>query len=272
MAGYENITNHRNPIVIGFCLIVVITLSLLIAYLCHSTKILAESQERIVTEHVRHIATVDSLFYEMKEVILSNDSGKIANAPVLLSQLQKDSALFKREILLSQEEMNNLVELHIDKIENDYAQIGIWGGVLSVIFIIFGFFAIFKLEETKSDAQRILNDVIKKGEEAKNQIVQLQSQASELNGILNNIKQEGTTLYQNKAKEFNDLLTNLTQQLAQANQDSTKIQEIRKEIEEKSGNYQMSLDAMEKQLKQYEALSITIHEVLDKIRKEASNE
>jgi hypothetical protein len=34
----------------------------------------------------------------------------------------------------------------------------------------------------------------------------------------------------------------------------------------------MSLDAMEKQLKQYEALSITIHEVLDKIRKEASNE
>ena len=168
--------------------------------------------------------------------------------------------------------MNNLVELHIDKIENDYAQIGIWGGVLSVIFIIFGFFAIFKLEETKSDAQRILNDVIKKGEEAKNQIDQLHSQASELNGILNNIKQEGTTLYQNKAKEFNDLLTNLTQQLAQANQDSTKIQEIRKEIEEKSGNYQMSLDAMEKQLKQYEALSITIHEVLDKIRKEASNE
>jgi hypothetical protein len=97
----------------------------------------------------------------------------------LLSQLQKDSALFKREILLSQEEMNNLVELHIDKIENDYAQIGIWGGVLSVIFIIFGFFAIFKLEETKSDAQRILNDVIKQGDEAKEHINQLQYAAAQ---------------------------------------------------------------------------------------------
>jgi len=272
MAGKSEKTNKRNPIVYWFCGIIGFTLILLIGYLCFSIKTLAESQERIVTEHVRHIAKVDSLFYEIKEVVLSNDSGKIANAPTLLSQLQKDSALFKREILLSQEEMNNLVELHLDKIENDYAQIGIWGGVLSVIFIIFGFFAIFKLEETKSDAQRILNDVIKKGEEAKNQIDQLQSQASELNIILNSIKQEGATLYHNKEKEFNDLFANLSQQLAQASQDSTKIQEICKEVENKNGNYQMTLDAMEKQLKQYEALSLAIHEVLDNIRKEASNE
>ena len=55
-------------------------------------------------------------------------------------------------------------------------------------------------------------------------------------------------------------------------QDSTKIQEICKEVENKNGNYQMTLDAMEKQLKQYEALSLAIHEVLDNIRKEASNE
>ena len=272
MAGKSEKTNKRNPIVYWFCGIIGFTLILLIGYLCLSTKTLTESQENIVTEHVRHIARVDSLFYEMKEVILSNDSGKIANAPILLSQLQKDSALFKREILLSQEEMNNLVELHINKIENDYTQIGIWGGVLSVVFIIFGFFAIFKLEETKSDAQRILNDVIKQGDNAKEHINQLQLQASELNCILNSIKQEGTTLYQNKEKEFNDLLVNLSQQLAQADQDSRKINEICKEVEGKNGKYQMSLDAMEKQLKQYEALSLTIHEVLDKIRKEAENE
>ena len=247
-------------------------LSILMLYLYHSTKMLDDSQERIVTKHVRHIATVDSLFFEMKEVILSNDSGKIVNASALLSQLQKDSALFKREILLSQEEMNNLVQLHIDKIENDYTQIGVWGGVLSVVFIIFGFFAIFKLEDTKSDAQRILNDVIKQGDEAKGQINQLQSQASELNGIINNVKQEGATLYKNQEKDFDNLLTNLSQQLVQAEQDFAKIKEIRKDIEEKNGNYQMSLDAMEKQLKQYETLSMAIHDELDKIRKEAANE
>ena len=272
MTTNGNKTSNRNPIVYWFCGIIGFTLILLIGYLCNSTKTLKESQNVIVTENIGHIARVDSLFYEMKEVILCNDSGKIVNAPTLLSQLQKDSALFKRELLLSQEEMNTLVELHIDKIENDYAQIGIWGGVLSVIFIIFGFFAIFKLEETKSDAQKILNDVIKKGEEAKNQIDQLQSQASELNSILTSIKQEGTTLCQNKEKEFNGILANLTQQLVQASQDSTMIQEICKEIEDKNGNYQMSLDAMNKQLEQYNALSLAINDVLNKIGKEAANE
>lgn len=264
--------NNQNPIVMWFCGIVIITLVLLIMYLCYSTMNLAESQDRIVTEHVEHISRVDSLFIEMKEVILSNDSGKIANAPALLSQLQKDSAIFKREVLLSQEEMNNLVELHINKIENDYAQIGIWGGVLSIIFIIFGFFAIFKLEDTKSEAQQILKDVVNEGNKAKAQIEQLQSQALELNGILNSIKQEGTSLCQNKEKEFNDLFTNLSEILSQADKDTTNIQNILKEAEDKNGKYQMSLDAMEKQLRQFENLSTALNEVLDNMRKEATNE
>ena len=272
MIGKSEKTSKRNIIVCYFCGIIVITLSLLILYLWNSTMILVESQEKIVTEHVRHITRVDSLFYEMKEVILSNDSDKIANAPTLLSQLQKDSALFKREILLSQEEMNNLVELHINKIENDYAQIGIWAGVLSIIFIIFGFFAIFKLEDTKFEAQGILNDIIEQGDKAKEQINQLQLQASELNSILNSIKQEGTALYQNKEKEFNVLFEQLSQQLVQANQNSKQIDKICKEFEDKNEKYQMSLDAMNKQLEQYEALTLAINEVLNEIRKETANE
>jgi hypothetical protein len=65
---------------------------------------------------LKHIANVDSIFCEIKKVILSNDSGTIVNAPVLLSQLQSDSALLKHEIMLSQEEKNSFVALHIDKL------------------------------------------------------------------------------------------------------------------------------------------------------------
>ena len=128
-----------NKIVYCFCGVLIVTLFLLIGYLCHSAKIFKDSQTKIVEAHVSHIQKIDSIFYDMKAVILSNDSGTIANSQALLSQLQSDSALFRREVQLSQEEMNNLVALHIEKIENDYAQIGIWGGVLSVIFIRNGF-------------------------------------------------------------------------------------------------------------------------------------
>ena len=105
MGEKSNNTTKRNQIVFWFCGIIALTLFMLIMYLCHSTKILVESQEKIVTEHVKHITKIDSLFFDMKEVLLSNNSGMIANAPTLLSQLQKDSALFKKEMLLSQEEM-----------------------------------------------------------------------------------------------------------------------------------------------------------------------
>lgn len=265
-------TSNKNPIVYWFCGIIALTLTILIGYLCHSTKILRESQEQIVTAHVKHIADVDSLFCGMKEVVLSNDTGVIANAPILLSQLHKDSALFKREILLSQEEMCNLVELHISKIENDYAQIGIWGGVLSVIFIIFGFFAIFKLEETKSESRAILNDVAKQGDDANKQIGELQSQATELNSILSSTKQEASTLCQSKKKEFDELLSNLSEQLSQATIDTTKFQTILKEVEDKSGQYQLSIENMKNQLKQYSELLVALNNVSDKLRKETSDE
>ena len=145
--------NSNKIIVCLFCGVFVITLIMLIGYLCYSSKTLKDSQVKIVNEHIKHIAKIDSIFYDMKTVVLSNDSGTIVNAPALLSQLQNDSALFRREISLSQEEVNNLVALHINKIDNDYSQIGIWGGLLSIIFLIFGFFAIFKIEETKTEAR-----------------------------------------------------------------------------------------------------------------------
>lgn len=123
-----------------FCGCFIATLIIFVSYLCYSIIIFKDSQERIVTEHLEHLANADSIFCDIKKVILSNDSGTIANAPVLLTQLQNDSALMRREIMLSQEEKMNLVALHIDKIDNDYSQIGIWGGILSIIFLIFGFF------------------------------------------------------------------------------------------------------------------------------------
>lgn len=52
-----------------------------------------------------------------------------------------------------------MLSLHLDKIDNDYAKLGLWGAVLSIIFIAFGFFAIFKIEETKLQAHDVLKDV-----------------------------------------------------------------------------------------------------------------
>ena len=263
---------NNNTIVKWFCRAVIVALLILVGYLWLSVKAFKNSQEKIVNEHIEHIAKVDSIFYDMKTVILSNDTGTIANAQALLSQLQNDSALFRREILLSQEEMNNMVTLHIDKIDNDYSQIGIWGGILSIIFLIFGFFAIFKIEETKTEARNVLDDVKTKGEEAVSKVQELQGQASKLSKVINDIKQDSNTFIGDKTKEFEELVKTIKDAQTQSENKLKRIDELLKDAKNKHEQYNWSIETMGNQMKQLEKLTNMLKEVLEKNGKEVSDE
>lgn len=262
----------NNKLVYCFCGGFIATLVILTGYLCYSTKTFKNSQEKIVNEHVKHIARVDSIFYDMKTVILNNDTGTIVNAQALLSQLHNDSALFRREILLSQEEMNNLITLHIDKIDNDYSQIGIWGGILSIIFLIFGFFAIFKIEETKTEARNVLNEVKTKGEEAMGKVQELQSQASQLSKIINDIRQESNTFIGDKTKEFEELVKIIQDTQTQSENKLKRINELLKGAENKHEQYNWSIETMGNQMNQLGKLTNRLKEILENNGKEVSDE
>lgn len=264
--------SQKNKIVYCFCGVITVILVLLIGYLWQSSKIFKESQAKIVHEHVNHVMKIDSIFYDMKTVILSNDTGAIANSQALLSQLQCDSALFQREVMLSQEEMSNLVALHIEKIENDYAQIGIWCGVLSVIFIIFGFFAIFKIEETKADAKDVLSNVKKQELNASIEISKLQNQATNLNNYLATIKQNSDSFISNKTEEFNTLIQDIVKKHDESTKNIERISNLLKEVETKNSQYQWSVETMSTQMKQLEALTDALNNILTEKRREASHE
>ncbi|MBR2016532.1 MAG: hypothetical protein IKA00_04415 [Prevotella sp.] len=267
MEGTNNKERNKrtNPVLLCFCITFVVTLIVLVTYLSCSIMTMKDSQKAIVNEHINHVARIDSIFYEMKNVILSNDTNVIANSRALLTQLHNDSAMFRREVLLSQKEMNSLISLHIDKVENDYAQIGIWGGILSVIFIIFGFFAIFKIEETKTDANRILNDVEEQADQASNKIGDLQNQAAELNKYINSTKLECNTFLADKTKEFETLIKDIK------DLDIEKTKQLLYDIEIKNKNYQWSVDMMNNQRQELEEL-INNLKIIDNERKEESNE
>lgn len=238
--------NEHKTIVRWFCGCFIVTLIILVVYLCYSINTFKYSQERIVTEHLKHIANVDSIFCDIKKVILSNDSGMIANAPILLSQLQNDSALLRREILLSQAEETNLVALHIDKIDNDYSQIGIWGGILSIIFLIFGFFAIFKIEEAKVEAKNTLKEVKTQGKKASDEITELQEQAGKLNDSFNSNNQ--------KARELDGLIATFNTKNSQAENRLEKINKLLMDVENKNDQYDTSNKQVSNLMKQLATL------------------
>lgn len=261
-----NIHKPQSHTTLLFCISFIVVFFILTLYLWCSLSGMKNSQNKIVSEHINHVLKVDSLYNEMRIFLIDTDSIKNEGLQVLLSQLQKDSEMSNKELLISQNEINSLLTLHLDKIENDYAQIGIWGGILSIIFLIFGFFAIFKIEETKADAKNTLEEVKTQGRkaseeikaDAKNtldevktqkikasvEIKELQDQAGVLNNSYNIIRQECESLIIDKTTEFDKLITNINDANSHYHESLEKINRLLGEVEIKSQQYDWSINQM----------------------------
>jgi len=137
-----------------------------------------------------------------------------------------------------------LVALHIDKIDNDYSQIGIWGGILSIIFLIFVFFAIFKIEETKAEAKNTLEDVKIQKEKASAEIKELQEQAGQVNESYNSIRQSNETFIDNNTKVFNELINTINTDYSQAQENLERINKLLVEVESKNKQYDLAINQM----------------------------
>ena len=256
--------NRNLWVVLAFSVVIILTLLLLYLHLDYTTKALKESQEKIVCAHVDHIAKVDSIFYDMKEVILSSDSGTIANSPALLSQLQRDSALFRREVLLSQEEMNHLTSLHLNKIDSNYDQIGVWFGVASVVFLVFGFFGIFKIEENKREANNVLEEVKQKGIEAEDVVNRVQTQASGVAKYLDLRKNDIDTIVKDKTAQLEGLEKQLETTQSDSKEKLDSITKLLNEVQTKNEQYSWSVETMQKQTQQIEKLFEELYKVVGK--------
>ena len=257
-----NKPNRSLWVVISFSALIIVTLLLLYLHLDYTTKALKESQEKIVSSHVTHIAKVDSIFYDMKDVILSTDSGTIVNAPALLSQLQRDSALFRREILLSQEEMNHLVSLHLTKIDTNYDQIGVWFGIASVVFLVFGFFGIFKIEENKREANDVLEEVKQKGIEATEVVNNVQSKASSVVQYLDMRKKDLDAFVNEKTRSLGDLAKQLETTQSDSKEKLDSITKLLNEVQTKSEQYSWSIEIMQKQAQHLDELIGELNKVV----------
>lgn len=268
----KNYKKQINLTLFGFCAIIIFAMCLLQKHLGNIATNLRESQEKIINKHVSHIADVDSLFFDMKAIILSTDSGTIANAPALLSQLHRDSALFRREILLSEEEMSSLTELHLNRIDSSFDQMNFWFGVVAVIFIVLSFFSMFKIEESKRDAKNVLEDVKQSREAAMEDIKEVQKQAVGVMKYLEGVKQDYDTFVNERSSKLEDLERKLSTAQYDSNQSLDLIKALLKEVETKNEQYNWSIKTMQEQMQQLKELTVLLNDIIKNKGKEDTNE
>ena len=277
----------------NFCATLLIMFCILVGYWICSYIGLRNSQKEIVQMHANHVASIDSLFCDIKKNLLQENENaqtvisllldsiaqqspqknkylnqalvvsmenlvKTNNAKLLASEFKKDSILCKHEALIAQEQIKQMLSLHIDKIDNDYSIVGIWGAVLSIIFLTFGFFAIFKIEESRAEANKVLTDVRQKG----NDITEgIQNKVDYLRHFLQDFIKQNQSLQKENTQQLKDFVE-------RKNNILRELEDIQQEIKSNKTQFeQHNRELIAQQIEKMKQWESEFKDLIEKLKK-----
>ena len=112
----------------------------------------------------------------------------------------------ERELLEGQTKA--MIDLHLDKIEHEYSNITMWGAILTILFLVFSFYSLYKIDELIKQGQEgvvKINNLKTEGEKIVNQfevekgkvVTTIQKQLQEIITAGNNTQQKISEQYKN---------------------------------------------------------------------------
>lgn len=78
-----------------------------------------------------------------------------------ITRIASDTLSLRYRDMTSSVMSEKMLELHLNKIEHEYTNITVWASVLTIIFLVFSFFSLFKIEQSRKE----IEDLRRKGEE-----------------------------------------------------------------------------------------------------------
>ena len=180
------------------------------SYIEDFNKLIEDEYEQVVVNTTRILDSLNNVPRKKQGVIEKDFYAGIissikANSLTEASTFNHQFNLAQKELLLNQQNLERLLELHYAELDNQQMTLTIWAAVLSIIFLTFGFFAIFKIEESKKEAQ----DHLKITETKCNEIIgQIESNNTDLQAKLTRLDNSSTS-YDKKVEEINTLLNAL---------------------------------------------------------------
>lgn len=103
----------------------------------------------------------DSLSAEKIFIKLYADIEYLREQNECIKRIASDSLSLHYRDIASSVMSEKMLELHLNKIEHEYTNITVWASVLTIIFLVFSFFSLFKIEQSRKE----IEDLRKKGEE-----------------------------------------------------------------------------------------------------------
>ncbi len=180
---------------------------------------LKESHDLIIVNQNRSIILVDSLLSIRNS--LTQDS--IKYTPIHLTQLceKLDDAIKTLDAQQNNSRVASLLELEFSKIQSEYDVLNLWCALLTVVFLIFSFFSIFKTNEMSNQSEAALANmrstasaVQSKSEDIDAKIIEAKAKISRLETSIQSLgskEKDITAKFQSlKDDDFKDLQEKVT--------------------------------------------------------------
>lgn len=257
----------------GHSICFLMALLVLIGIYCHhaknAIKDLRDAHEKIILTQREHNSKLDSTFCRFDQrcfaqiesnvnTLLPDLTGKDSlflvstlierdsiTKSLLIGLLQKNdynefltnTSLFHNELEGGIDNIERVLELHLNKVEHEYANITIWAAVLTILFLVFSFYSLFRLEDLKKEAEGTVDLLKNKTNElgSFSEIInnKIQGIKVEVDAQISPIKEKAESDLQNKTNEyqlkFDQLLEEYTNLLDQIKKERVQTNENNKE-------------------------------------------
>lgn len=107
------------------------------------------SKQKLSENQYKDLSTIISNYY--------NQSIKIQEQHQ--SKLSRDSLQFNAERTLLEGQTKAMIDLHLTKIDHEYNNITMWAAILTILFLVFSFYSIFKMDELIQQGREGVKDI-----------------------------------------------------------------------------------------------------------------
>lgn len=134
--------------------------------------------------------------------------------------IAKETENLSKSFEKHEEKMQSIMEMEFERLQNDFNFISLWAGLITIVFLIFSIYSIFKTDEMlkKSD---IVYDEIK-------------GKSDVIDNFTRNIQRKYKVELRNLKKESDDYIKELTQKISILNERLVNVDQLIKNIKDSS--------------------------------------
>ena len=121
----------------------------------------------------------------------------------------KSKQLLNTERELLEGQTQTMLELHLNKIEHEYSNITMWGAVLTILFLVFSFYSIYKMDELIQQGNEGVKDIKRLKKEGDDSITSVKTENNEQ---IKKLKEETEKIIKEHREKLEGMSSNFSAQ------------------------------------------------------------